>query len=326
LLYTHLQATEISLPAGLKRQLQGLYLRHRHANQVRTQILGEILTAFQSAGLQVLVLKGAALAHVSYPHPGLRPMRDMDLLVEKSAAWEAQRILAGLGFNAPVTGGETLPSKHLTAAMRQTGGFLVSVEIHHNLFHDDYPISLGLKDLSFPPLAFSLPQGLTAYTLGYEEMLWHLCHHIVNIAHPFRLIWVADIAGFAEHFAAEIDWQRVNHDYPRILNILSLFDAMTPLSESLRQRALIKTGRAPEGIGEEFQGWPRHAVARWRMKGYRQFLDDTFRPSDWWLRLYYGVGTHRSLFWQRWVQHPLHILGFAARHFLKSRIFCSLQK
>lgn len=316
LLYVHLQAANIALPPDIKRQLQGLYLRHRHANQVRTQALGEILAAYQQAGIQVLLLKGAALAYLAYPQPGLRPMRDIDLLVETSRAWQAQRLLADLGFNAPAGGKDELPSKHLAAATRRIEGFLVSVEVHHNLFHDDYPVSMSLADLTTPPLPISLPQSLSAQTLGYEDMLWHLCHHIVNIAHPFRLIWLADIVGLAERFAAEIDWQRIERDYPRILATLSLFHAMTPLSESLLQQARVKIGRMPQGIGLEFQGWPRFSLAQQHAKGYARILYDTFFPSEWWLRLYYGVGTTRPIFWQRWLRHPHHILGFVARYLL----------
>jgi hypothetical protein len=84
LLYLHLKGTEVQLPLATKRELQGLYLRHRHANQVRTRVLHEVLAAYQSAGIPALVLKGAALFYLVYPEPGLRPMSDMDILVPES--------------------------------------------------------------------------------------------------------------------------------------------------------------------------------------------------------------------------------------------------
>ena len=67
LLYSRLQAAGISLPLAVKRELQGLTLRHRLANQIRMQALAEILTTFETAGIPALVLKGAALAHLLYP-------------------------------------------------------------------------------------------------------------------------------------------------------------------------------------------------------------------------------------------------------------------
>ena len=187
LLYLHLQAAGVELPLTAKRELQGLYLRHRRANQVRTRVLSEIISAYQAAGIQALVLKGAALAQLIYPQPGLRPMRDLDILVKKSEAIRAQQLLAELGFHAPLPKNGLLPNKHLASASLRTEGFLTSVEIHHNLFDETFPASMEIEDLTVSPLSFSLPQSnLTAYTLGYEDMLWHLCQHMTWNASVFR--------------------------------------------------------------------------------------------------------------------------------------------
>lgn len=321
LLYVHLLAAGVPFPPAVKRELLGLYLRHRYANQVRMRVLHEILTAYDAAGIQALVLKGAALCHLIYPEPGLRPMRDLDLLVKKSETRQAQNLLADLGFNAPLSASGTLPDKHLAAATLHTEGLLVSVEIHHNLFSETYPVSMEMDDLTVAPLSFSLgPDGLTAYTLGYEDMLWHLCQHMILTAGVFganRLIWVADIVSFAEHFVAEIDWGRVEERYPLILNTLSLLHFMTPLSKTLLSQVPLEIGRAPQGIGEDFQGWPRSSLAAQRKKGYQRILCDTFLPSEWWLRLYYGLGSAHPVFWCRWVRHPLHILGWVKQLLLE---------
>jgi len=315
LLYTHLKAADVSLPTPTKRDLQALYLRHRHANQVRTRVLTEILAACKVENIQVLVLKGAALAHLIYPEPGLRPMRDIDLLVDPAEAIRAQRVLAELGFDAPLPSGY-LPGKHLAAATLKREGLSVSVEIHHNLFNDDFPDSMEIKDLTGEPLPFALGQ-LTAYTLGYEDMLWHLCRHALPIHQPLRLIWVADIVGFAETFASQIRWGRVKQQYPLVLSVLTQFHHLTPLSETLQGQANLQLKRPPEGVGQDFQGWPRYAIAQQYPKSRRQILRDTFWPSAWWLCLHYGLQPSPGLWWYRWIGHPLHILGWAGRHLWK---------
>jgi len=310
LLYTNLKAANVALPRPVKRQLQGLYLRHRHANQIRTQILSEMLAAYQAAEIEALVVKGAALAHLVYLQPGLRPMRDIDLLVKPSQVHEAQQLLTELDFNVPVLPtGEMLPSKHLPVAVRHADGVIISVEIHHNLFHQDYLVSMTTDNLTSQPIGFTLPNNITAYTLGYQDMLWHLSHHISNIAYPFRLIWIKDIVGFAEKFVDQIDWEFIQHHYPRILNILSLFHWMAPLSDTLQQAASLKLAYPPKGIGQEFAGWPRYSMAQQRHKSLSRIIADTFFPSEWWLHLYYGIGQGIPLFWHRWLWHPLHIFG-----------------
>jgi len=310
LLYLYLKTVETVYPAFVRRELQGLYLRHRHANRVRTQVLAEILAAYRAAGIEVRVLKGMALVHLVYPEPGLRPMRDIDLLVKESQMVQAQQLLADLGFHAPLPD-DSLRDKHLAPATRQTDGLTITVELHHNLFESFQMVSMTFDDLASASLAFQLGDT-PAETLGCEDMLWHLCQHVAyhaSIWEPIRLIWVADIVGFAERFVDETDWERVARHYPLVLNMLSLFHFVTPLSDTLRQQAGIKIGQPPQGIGREFEGWPRIPWTHQREKGLRRKLYDTFVPSEWWLRLHYGLNSTQSLFWYRWFKHPLYILG-----------------
>jgi hypothetical protein len=354
LLYVHARAAGVQLPPAAKRKLQGLYLRHHHANQVRTGVLRDILSAYAAAGVPALVLKGAALSHTVYPEPGLRPMSDLDILVRATDLRRAQSLLAGLGFDAPLPAGPALAHRHLALAARQVEGLSIQVEIHHKLLSNYFdhaasfirsmarPISTGprqrifwpessaaglahesawakLEGLTAPPHPFELA-GLTAYTLSYEDTLGYLSRHLashVNVWDFGRLIWVADIVSLAERYAAEIDWERVRRRYPATLDTLSLLHFMTPLSDDLLSRAGISLGHAPQGIGVEFQGWPKIRAAHWQEKGYRRVVRDTLFPSEWWLRLRYQVGSARPVFWYRWVRHPLHILGHIVRAMLE---------
>ena len=61
------------------------------------------------AGVPFLVLKGAALAHLVYGDPRLRPMRDVDLLIRKADAGRALDVLTRCGFRP---GGIAVPSRH----------------------------------------------------------------------------------------------------------------------------------------------------------------------------------------------------------------------
>ena len=312
LLYTHLQAVDVSVPATIKQQLQARTMQHSHAIRVRAKALAEILTAFQFAGIEALVLKGAALAHLVYPEPGLRPMRDLDLLVSPSQARQAQTLLGELGFNAPPPG-DTLPAKHLLAAKRWSEGMQVTVELHHNLYANG-SLNTELEALYPAAIPFTIEE-VTAYTLSYEAMLAHIYQHLRTnlLLDSLRLIWLADLVSLAERFAAEIDWPRVN---PHVLNALALCHWLTPLSEELLKVAPLNPGRPPQGIGREFEGWPRYSLAAQRHKGYGGILRDSFYPSEWWLRLYYGLPSGPALWWGRWLRHPLHILGWVGHYYL----------
>ncbi len=339
LLYLHLKQAGVKVPTDVQRQLQGLYLRHRRANQIRTQALYKILQIYQSEQIKAIVLKGAALSHIIYSEPGLRPMSDLDILASAPDAQRARTLLAKAGFPPARPATPTLLHRHLPITSAKVEGLPVHVEIHHKL-HSNYWNSLfaylggrwlgretantdralaATKALFSRARPFELAD-LTALTLGPEDTLKHLCQHLlshVNVWDYCRLIWVADLASYAERFAAEIDWAHIRRHRPVIIRTLSLLHFTTPLSDQLLHQAEIKIGQAPRGLGIDFQGWPRVRPGQQSDASFRNLLQDTVLPSEWWLRLRYNLGSTRSLFLARWVQHPLHILGQMVRTMLE---------
>lgn len=334
LLYHHLKHARIELFLPIQRTLQGLYLRHRRANRIRTDLLRQILVACDAAEVPVLVLKGAALAQLVYPDPALRPMSDLDLLVRPADAPRAQSVLARLGFQTPAPADQSLRHRHLAPAVRSVEGLQIPVEIHYRLsstYLDNliayaqarFRIRMApsrrdwdLFDRLFErSTAFTLGD-ITARTMGPQDMLPYLCQHLlshVNVWDLARLIWMADLVSYAEQFAEEIDWDLVRSRAPEVLGTLSLLHFLTPLSKTLLDQAGLKIGRAPRQIGADFQGWPRTRRKHWSGEGFWHIIRETLLPSDWWLRLRYGVSGERSLFWYRWVRHPLHMLGQVIR-------------
>lgn len=324
LLYTHLKAARVAVPPAAWRELQGLYLRHRRASEIRTAALCEILTALNAEAISVVVLKGAALSHFLYPEPGLRPHSDLDLLVPPADLLHAQQIVQSLGFQGPPASAVT--HRHLPPLHRIQDGLNVEVEIHQRLLSNYFdnvrayarsligrrdPIGVGenrLPDVSVPLRSFNIGDQ-SAFTLGLEDQLRHLCDHMishVNVWDYARLIWMADLISLSERFRNEMDWERVRRQSSQVINTLALLHWLTPLPDAVRRTAGIKLGACPAGIGVEFDGWPRvHAP-----------VSRTMCPSEWWLRLRYARGA-RSLWRERWIRHPLNIVGQAGRALLE---------
>jgi hypothetical protein len=331
LLYTHLRAAGVSIPATIKQELRSRSMHHLVANRVRARVLCDILSAYEVARIPVLVLKGAALSHIIYPDISLRPMSDLDLLVPASEAHRAQQVLADLGFDVPPPSNSMPHHRHLAEVTKYVEDTPVTVEIHHKLSSDYFDSAFSyirtallgrqvkrdqsqtvLDGLTGPPYPFTVG-SLAAQTLGHEDALGYLCRHLVSHVNAWdfgRLIWMADIVSLAERFVAEIDWGRVRRQSPAVLRTLSLLHFMTPLSDELLTRASIQVGKAPKGIGGEFQGWPQ-------VRRGRSVLRDTLFPSEWWLRLRYNLGSAHALFFYRWIRHPLYIAGQAVRALLE---------
>lgn len=323
LVYAHIQAAGVDVPLAVKPVLQGLYLRHRRAGGIRARVLAEILLACQAENIPVLVLKGAVLAHLVYPQPGLRPMRDLDLLVRPSDLGRTRQTLLQLGFVEP---DEHLldDHHHLTSLRRTTDGLLVSVEVHHTLLsYSRRGEPAQFDDLIGAALSFDLAAwtgstgSVIVQTLSREDMLWHVYRHGFGAPlpyEPFRLVWVADLVSLVEAWVDEMDWALVRRRYRQVWNALPMFHFLTPWSNDVLDQLSLNVKGIPGGVGEPFQGWPQFSRAAQREKGLWGTLRDTFFPSEWWVYLHYGAGGAASRLWCRWGKHPLHILSWVWRY------------
>ena len=148
-----------------------------------------------------LVLKGAALAHLVYGDPRLRPMRDVDLLIRKADAGRALDVLMRCGFRP---GGTAVPARHhhLQGMAKTLEGATVTIELHHELMvRTPFVEPRDYDDLIRRSQPFEWG-GMTYQTLGCEDMLWHVYAHafVINTLRPgaIRLLSVADLVHATE--------------------------------------------------------------------------------------------------------------------------------
>jgi len=93
----------------------------------------EVLRAFESAGVESLLLKGASIKRWLYDRSAPRPYGDCDLLVRPNDLEGAQRVLAELGFE-PTHDEAEMPDwwrEHAVAWLRHTDA--VAVDLHRTL-------------------------------------------------------------------------------------------------------------------------------------------------------------------------------------------------
>ncbi len=304
----HLQAAAVAIPTSAQQQLRGYAMHYAHQSQVQLQVLSEILACYQAQGIPALVLKGAALSALIYATPGLRPMRDLDLLVPAYAAERAQALLATVGFTLPPTPMHGLgpDHHHLAATKRKHQGISVSVELHHrlNLEEAGRP-TRRFEEFSERAQPFSI-NGVAALALGKEDMLWHVYRHAFGMPltyEPLRLIWVADLVSLVEAWLDQLDWERVRRVYPAAYRSLPMLHHLTPWSERAIERLQLRVAPPPRGIGIRFDGWPRYTLAEQRPKGLRRSVWDSVFPAPWWLRLRYGYGPALTDYWRAWSAH-----------------------
>ncbi|XCN73190.1 MAG: nucleotidyltransferase family protein [Candidatus Electrothrix aestuarii] len=310
LLLRHFLAAGLDVPDDFLRHLRLLVLRHRQTNRVLSRTLGKVLSILAEAGIPALVLKGAALCQTLYPDPGLRPMRDIDLLLPWDEALPAHALLQRHGFQDPAVF-TPVDHLHLAALYLETDGIKVCLELHRSLFPDcpPCPARMDFATLSNKAVSFTA-DGVPAYTLANEEMIWHLYQHGFHAPltyDPFKLISAADLISFVETKLDEIDWDRIKSKYPHLLAALPHLHHLTPWNDTVRERLGFGEETALTGVGASFTGWPRRKLAALKGQPLRVILRDTFLPPDWWLRIYYAptgrFGRLQCLF----IKHPGHI-------------------
>ncbi len=334
LLWHHIQRAGINIPPETKQALIGLYLRHRIFNQAHTQVLLEINSLFEAAGIRPLVLKGLALAHQYYPDPALRPISDIDLLLNQADVLPALDLLAGAGFRVDTPTSKLLP-KELTADSPLRDGLRVHVELHHFDPRSRSIVDHSLDDefigFDAPPQSIAIGDG-SVYMPDPMDTLDYLFRHftrhlfVSTDSNPLPSKWIADVVSLVEHHAETMDWDSLRKQAPALLNRLEVIYSLTPLPERLAAVIPIRQIQPPDGVGKYPQGWPQQVYPEWKRMGILYYLRRTFAspayirhtfsaPSNWWLRLYYGINAD-SVFWYGQVAYRMQVLKMIPWKFL----------
>ena len=107
LLYQALRSARpaFEVAPGTMDALRETYIAVAADNLRRMGAVGEVLSAYAARGVDVALLKGTRLLASHYGDPGLRPMRDADLLVRAHALPDAEAALMALGYHRRGTPG-----------------------------------------------------------------------------------------------------------------------------------------------------------------------------------------------------------------------------
>ncbi len=193
------------LSAEAEQPLRMAYYQNARRNVLLFRELGVVLQHLTAAGIPVIVLKGAALAHIVYANPAVRPMCDVDLLVREADVPAALRVLRDVGFTL------IPPRAYRNEVMaRRTSAFDFVIELHWHLFVIPYYIyTLSNAWLWETVLPLQI-EGNAVHSLGPEAQLLHLCGHLY-LHHALegsqvQLIWLHDIAEVLRQYQAVLDW------------------------------------------------------------------------------------------------------------------------
>lgn len=210
LLYDALRSSQF-LPTAVVDCLQNAYQETAVYAGLMSLELSNVLHMLADVGLPVIVLKGAALGDTLYGNSALRPMTDLDLLLDERDITTTIDVLRQRGYQS--AGVEVRPGHTLNfeneLVIRSPGIPSLAIELHWHLldspFYQDHLNEGWFWDTARPARLVETD----ALVLGLEASILHMSAHYVLHHKAQGMRWICDIAGLALLFGTDIDWQLV---------------------------------------------------------------------------------------------------------------------
>ena len=173
LIYYYLRQHEIVLdndsPVNHQLFLTGTAMALQRQAQLKT-----IINLLDQANIETLLLKGAWTAEFLYPHPALRMMHDIDILIKPEAEKVAYKLIKATGYT-PYAGEYDGP-KHLPSLV-PTNNRGLAIELHHDISNS--------SDLFKAKQLWQYSElreitGIKTRVFAPEMLLLHHCLHMVE--------------------------------------------------------------------------------------------------------------------------------------------------
>lgn len=185
------------LPGAVRSRLRSAALSYASDGLQLTAKLAEVLAAFETEGIEAVVLKGPPLAASIYGRVSLRRFGDLDILIQPENLPCARDLLLRNDFHWDGKGSPCEPGtlsetdKHLSLVHSTQG---VALELHWSCEEPASRFALSTGDVFRSAVRVSLPDGTQVRCPGPEEQVLLLTAH--GARHGWKqLKWVCDIAG-----------------------------------------------------------------------------------------------------------------------------------
>jgi hypothetical protein len=164
-----------------------------------------VIDAFDSRGVESLLLKGPALARLLYDEDGRRGYADIDLLVSTRDLKQAQEALSGLGYlraDYQVAIDDVAGVLHAENWVQSGDTGPLWVDLHWRLWGCGAPDEVVFATLSAPGATIDLA-GRDVPVLGIDGLALHLALHAAQSG-PHDIKVMADLARGVERLQLEV--------------------------------------------------------------------------------------------------------------------------
>ncbi|HZG88382.1 nucleotidyltransferase family protein [Paenibacillus sp.] len=273
---------------------RNLFIRHR---------LAELLRRLTEVGIRSVVLKGAHLIQTAYPF-GLRPVDDIDLLVDIADFPRLATVLRDMGYEAFDVGIDQWTHLHISNKITYStrSAPVVPIDVHFSLGPYPYLGSLTSDVVFANTETITMENGQTMTVLRPELLLTHLALHLFQHHFENWQVSACDIAALLRQKGDAFDWQAFG-------SIADRHRLRLPIAYALRKASELAGIDIPEEWGKRdvkagaFETWVFRTSSAQRTGFDRFFIQfvttpglalkwkaasQIVRPSRMFLDLHYG--------------------------------------
>lgn len=193
-------------PPSVHHRLKTEVARLTAQSMVLTAELTAILNRCRDRRLACVPFRGLALAEQLYGKAPLRPAGDIDLLVRRQDVPAITELLTGLGY----AGMEHQPGfaesfSYTLEFVKDHHGWLV-VEPHWTLAYPPFTGALDMEQV-WSRCRKGRVAGIDTWLLSHEDLLVHLCFHILHQGEDTPLLWWYELDLFIRQTRASLNWE-----------------------------------------------------------------------------------------------------------------------
>jgi hypothetical protein len=208
-----------TMPEPAREYFDALLSLNAARNAIIEDSVRSFLDAMESRRDGVILLKGVSnLLEGLYPHPGMRIIGDIDILVHPSLLDETVLTLNDLGYtrhDAEDGWWVPRPSHHLPPLIHRRTG--VGIELHHELSLTRMGSLLATSRMFARAIERSWCGREFQVLAGTDRILHQIVHAQIHHEHHAlggtELRHLFDLALLAGRYPAEIDWDEVSHSF-----------------------------------------------------------------------------------------------------------------
>jgi len=178
------------------------------AQQIRAEAeLIEVITEFNNAGVEFMLLKGKMLADL-YPDPVLRFTYDADIYISSDYIDKTEKILFGRGYI-------NIPNEAVVHEKTFTLNGILVIDLHTRLFDKFYEynrmavVESGLE-LSSNRMSIQI-MGVSVDTLSINHLfIYMVCHHAKHfISSGITTRDIIDLCVYVNKYNEQLDWDLI---------------------------------------------------------------------------------------------------------------------